>query len=429
MPQYDIVIIGAGAAGLLAARELSKQGKTVLILEARDRIGGRIFPLSEKEFGYPAQGGAEFVHGKAPLTKKLAKEAGLTYVAAPADAEMWHIHGEKMTQGGDGPRGNPELAEHKKMITKELHALKQDLPIFDFLEQHFADTKYDGLRSWILRMAQGFDAADPDRLSTFALRDEWLGSDEWEQGRIKEGYGPLLDFLKADCDRHNVQILLEHAVRSIDLQGENVRIDCANETSFHAEKVLVTVPLPLLEKIQFHPPLPEKLTAASKIGYGGVVKIVLRFRTSFWVDSVENLEKMMLMFSDHAVPTWWTQYPEKDPVLVGWIAGPASQKFKSMSEQEVLDTALNALSKTFDVPRSELREQLLISKILNWPNDPWALGAYSFTTPETAEAQEELLTPVEEKLFFAGEALHKDAAATVEGALQSGLEVAKRISS
>ena len=96
----DVIIIGAGASGLMAARELSKAGKKVLILEARDRIGGRIWPLDENEFGYPAQGGGEFVHGKAAVTKALLKEAGLTY--SPMGGEVWTVRNGEPTKSDFG---------------------------------------------------------------------------------------------------------------------------------------------------------------------------------------------------------------------------------------------------------------------------------------------------------------------------------------
>src|ERR1700723_4496197 len=92
-----IVVIGAGAAGLMAARELGRAGKKVTILEARDRCGGRIYPLPSAEFGYPAEGGAEFVHGEAPVTRRLLREAGLALL--PLAGAAWHVENGGCSQG------------------------------------------------------------------------------------------------------------------------------------------------------------------------------------------------------------------------------------------------------------------------------------------------------------------------------------------
>src|SRR5437764_9181844 len=86
-PLTHFVVVGAGAAGLMAARELARAGKTVTILEARDRCGGRIYPLQADEFGYPAEGGPEFVHGAAPVTRALMREAGLSLL--PRGGTRW----------------------------------------------------------------------------------------------------------------------------------------------------------------------------------------------------------------------------------------------------------------------------------------------------------------------------------------------------
>src|SRR5262245_25260022 len=117
--QTEIIIIGAGASGLMAACELSKVGKKVIILEARDRVGGRIMPLSEKEFGYPAQGGAEFIHGKAPITRSLMAEAGLTYVYM--GGEVWSVRdGEPVKTTWDMP--------DEDILHEKLQELKNDMP-------------------------------------------------------------------------------------------------------------------------------------------------------------------------------------------------------------------------------------------------------------------------------------------------------------
>src|SRR5262249_30197331 len=152
------VIVGAGAAGLTAARELARSGKKVTVLEARDRCGGRIYPLSAQEFGYPAEGGAEFVHGAAPVTRALLREARLSL--SPIKGTRWSAR-----SGAFSPNESPP--PHAARFHQALMELEIDLPIAEFLV-HFADRQYSELRRAIQRMVEGYDAADPDRASTFA---------------------------------------------------------------------------------------------------------------------------------------------------------------------------------------------------------------------------------------------------------------------
>ena len=173
----EIIIVGAGACGLMAARELAKAGKKVVILEARDRIGGRIWPLDEKDFGYPAEGGAEFVHGKAPITKALFREMGIAITRTEGD--MWDSRGGEITI-------NNERLPNQDELHQKLKELPRDMPIADFFDTYFQGKKYLNLRNEILDMVEGYDAADTKRIGTFTLRDEWLGGEEWLQYRIKK---------------------------------------------------------------------------------------------------------------------------------------------------------------------------------------------------------------------------------------------------
>jgi phytoene dehydrogenase-like protein len=207
-PQAEkIVVIGAGAAGLIAARELGRAGKRVTILEARDRCGGRIHPLPSAEFGYPAEGGAEFIHGEAPITHRLLREAGLSML--PLQGARWNVENGKFSRG-DPP--DP----YTDRLHQVLRELKSDMTVAAFLQQHFAGPEYTRLRCSIVRMVEGYDAADPRRASVLALRDEWMDGGRSAQARIAGGYDSLVDFLASECRRNGVTTRLGSAVIAIE---------------------------------------------------------------------------------------------------------------------------------------------------------------------------------------------------------------------
>lgn len=208
-----------------------------------------------------------------------------------------------------------------------------------------------------------------------------------------------------------------------------VEVICADGSHYEAKQVIITVPLPCVERIAFTPAIPEKIQASKAIGYGAVIKVLMRFTTRWWAGArQQNFEKLFFMFSDEAIPTWWTQYPESHATLTGWLAGPRAEALKDRSDGEIIELSLQSLSNTFRISIEELKRKLILSKVLNWPDDPHALCAYSYPTPETASAVKELLKPIDKKLLFAGEALSPgNIAGTVEAALISGKQAAKNI--
>ena len=157
--------------------------------------------------------------------------------------------------------------------------LKDDLTVAEFLRRHFAGPRYGPLRHSIERMVEGYDAADPERASILALRDEWMVGGHHTQGRIIGGYGALVDFLTAECRNQGVAIQLGSAVSAIEATDRSVLVRCANGDAHGCDAVILTVPLPLLKKIVLPPAEREKAAAAAHIGFGNVIKILLRFET------------------------------------------------------------------------------------------------------------------------------------------------------
>ena len=416
----NFLVVGAGAAGLMTARELVRAAKTVMIVEARDRCGGRIDPLPIEEFGYPAEGGAEFVHGSAPLTRALMHEAGLSLQRRAGT--RWS------TRAGALLPDNSSLP-HASRFHQALQAVEVDLPIADFLQTHFAGRQYDALRRSITRTVEGYDAADPYRISTFAIRDEWMVRDDGEHGRIVGGYGALINYLETECRRHGATLHLDACVTAIDETPAGITARCSDGAIFEANAVVITVPLPLVSPIAFPSSARERVAATAEIGFGNVVKILLRFKTKWWADHRGlDLADLSFLVSDAKVPTWWTQHPAPDPVLTGWFAGPKADTVSSLTADELVGVGIASLGEIFDRSPASIREEVVASRAINWGNDPFARGAYSYATPKTRAAQAALSRSDRGMIFFAGEALYAGPdMGTVEAALASGLETAQMI--
>jgi monoamine oxidase len=415
------VVVGAGAAGLMAARELARAGTRVTVLEARRRCGGRIDPLPAAEFGYNAEGGAEFVHGAAPVTRALMRDAGLSL--APRGGARWSAR-----TGVLQPDVPPVFGMGR--FYDALTQLRADLPIADFLETHFAGPHYADLRRSVTRTVEGYDAADPRSASTFAIREEWLARDDGEHGRVAEGYGALIAYLAAECRRHGAAIHFGAAVCAIDAGGGGIAARCRDGSAVEADAAIVAAPLPILSDIALPAAARERaLAAGADIGFGNVVKFLLRFRTRWWADqSGRNLADLSFLLSDAPVPTWWTQYPADDPVLTGWLAGPRADRVASLDETGLVSMGLSSLAEIFALPPERLRRDLVAARAINWGSDPWARGAYSYATPKTRAAQALLHQPDGSCIFFSGEALYAGPdMGTVEAALASGQDTAQAI--
>jgi monoamine oxidase len=417
-----VVVVGAGAAGLMTARELAAAGTRVTVLEARDRWGGRIWPLPAEEFGYPAEGGAEFVHGAAPVTRAVMREAGLAL--APRGGTRWSAR-----SGALSP--DESSLPYAGRFYQALREVTVDLPIAEFLERHFADRQFAELRRSVTRTVEGYDAADPRRASTLALREEWLARDDGEHGRVAQGYGALTDHLAAESRRHGAAIHLGAAVAAIaENGGGGIAARCHDGAVFAADAAILAVPLPLLSAIALPSPARERAAVATAdIGFGNVVKLLLRFRTKWWAGhGGRDLADLSFLISDATVPTWWTQHPAGYPVLTGWYAGPKADRVASLSETELLDLGILSLADIFALPADRIRGDLVAARAINWGNDPFARGAYSYATPETRAAQSVLAEPAGGVIFFSGEALYAGPdMGTVEAALASGQETARTL--
>ena len=403
----DVIVIGAGASGLIAARDLCRAGKKIIILEARNRTGGRIYSFQSPDFTKHVELGAEMVHGNLPVTLGLLREYQIPF--QEGEGEMWMARNGKLQKGYDFFGNSKELEEH-------LRSLKTDITVKEFLETHFSTPQYETLRNSVKGFVEGYDAADYTRASTFKLRDEWLGDGAWEEYNITGGYMSLLNAIAGEIQNTGGEIHLSTIATGVQWQPGKIEITTATGKTFKAKQVLITVPLGVIVDgvtLKFTPEINTHIAAAKALGFGPASKILLEFHQAFWAGEEvkkhagKSVKNLGFLLSDAPIPTWWTQFPDSTPLLTGWLAGTNAVKYETMTEDEILKIAFNSLAYIFGISGESIAAQLKASKIMQWANDPFAKGGYTYATVG-AEAQRKTLgEPIENTIFFAGEALYE----------------------
>lgn len=426
----DVLVIGAGASGLMAAWQLVKAGKKVKVLEAADRLGGRIHTIPAASAPGVIELGAEFIHGDLPVTRQLLQQAGLSFYRL--DGTMWREQEGELKQEEQFIPGWEELAEKMRL-------LQEDLPLADFLHLHFAGEEYEELRLGVMNYAAGYDTANPATASTVALRNEWLEEDEAPQYRIDKGYGSLIAWLAAQLELAGVEVLTQCCVREIHWQPQRVAITTTDGNCYTAQQAVITLPLGVLQSdaasaasVAFVPAVMDKERAFQQIGMGAVIKIILEFAAPFWLNKElmngKDLQDMLFVFSQRPVSTWWTQAPDNRPVLTGWLGGFHAEEFRNATAEELKEAALESLSDIFQLAERELNTLLRACHVVNWTTEPFTAGSYSYATIHTREAWSVLRQPVAETLFWAGEALYDGPfTGTVEAALVSGMRAVEQL--
>ena len=433
MKECDVIVIGAGAAGLVAAGDLLQAGRSVTLLEARDRIGGRIWTRREPGVAVPIELGAEFIHGHAPVTEVLLGRSGTAIIEATGT----HFG---LENGELKPRAGYFFPIRAAMQASD--ALKShDLSFDAFLEQYLASVLTPAQRQYARMMAEGFDAADTSRASARAILEEWTGDTigSAPQARPREGYESLLAALMARLSGEGLRLQLQSPVHSIRWSRGSVEVTgefCGAPFALHAAHALIALPLGVLQQsangagaVRFSPALEMKRAALEGLASGPVIKLQLLFASSFWetLHGERYRDAGFFHVPEAEFPTFWTPAPARAPLLVAWAGGPRAQRLAAgAAPAEIARKALASLQLLFG-KEVDLRAQLRAYYYHDWQQDAYARGAYSYVTVGASDARAALAQPLEDTLSFAGEATDEEEGGTVAGALQSGQRAAREL--
>jgi monoamine oxidase len=429
----DVLIIGAGAAGLAAARDLSKAGLKVTVVEARSGAGGRIMTRYEEQLGFPIELGPEFIHGRSPEMLALIDEANLKY--EEVTGRHWYVENGRLVKSREFWGAVEQLME---LMKNETH----DRTLKSYLDSLTDDETTREAKEIASLYVEGFHAAAVDRIGTnglIAINEASEKIDGDRAFRLLEGYSSLANWLKEEAERLGATFIFDAPVSAVDWQRGRVELSLASNEHepLIATRALITLPLSLLKigSVSFDPDLPaRKIEAILSLEMGAALRIVFQFTHRFWEDldlpgtSKEDLSE--LGFIHHAqatVPTWWSTLPEHEPILVGWSGGPSAERLLNLSEEEIQRLAISSLALIFGLPESELQSYVTKIYLHNWLKDPLTLGAYAYLGVGGIDHQLNLARPVDDTLFFAGEATCVGHVGTVHGAIQSGERAAREI--
>lgn len=436
----DVAVIGAGAAGLAAARALHDQQIGVVVLEARDRIGGRILTHRDPSTPVPIELGAEFIHGSAPEVEDIVRKASLA--AVDISGRRWQIVGERLRPADD-------FWQRLDRVMRRLDEKRTpDRSFESFLSKKPGGRRLAHDRRLALRYVEGFHAADPARVSERALAEGGSPGDDVRErriGRVLDGYDRVVEWLAAPLgDR----VRLSAIVTRVRWAPGNVSIelrhpDGRSRPSIKARAAIITVPVGVLQAtpgeagaIEFSPELRAKRPALDHIAMGSVVRIALRFSESFWSSEwfakhakTEDLDTLsFLQTNDEHFQSWWSTYPVRAPILVGWHGGPGAGALSQLAQEEIEDRAINSLARQVALPRRKVRGMVEAAWLHDWEHDPFSRGAYSYQTVGGVDAPAALARPLRGTLFFAGEAADPEGrTGTVHGAIATGRRAAEEV--
>jgi monoamine oxidase len=432
--ECDVLILGAGAAGLACAYELKKFGVNSLILEARDRIGGRILthhPSDLEKGCLPIELGAEFSHGASKELLGLIRDFDLPILDV-VDNHLYVDKGKVSTIA--------DFFKHlDKLMPKKKHfGSSRDKTVEEFIKAKRISSKWRGLfRSFV----EGFHSADLSKIGVngLALTAETNEADlnGQEMFRHPLGYSRLVTDLYQALGTDSVRFGLE--AKAVRWSKQKVHVEylskiTGEKLSIQAKRLVITLPLGVLADEGLGgfdlDPFPSSLKKAlSGMTMGHVQRLVFRFRERFW-ETLDDKKPVSFMHLGprYYFPTWWTQSPLRTPVLVAWQGGPKALAISQWSEEKKIQTAFETLKEISGKSVSYLRDCCVVCHTHDWSRDPLSQGAYTYIKAGGYSHAREILKPVAHTLFFAGESTCFDASrGTVHGAVRSGQRVARSL--
>ena len=408
-------MIGAGAAGLVAADALARKGRRVLVLEARDRVGGRCWTRQVPGIDAPVELGAEFIHGEANATHALLRQARIPAVASVRN-QRWLDRG----------RLRPINAFVEAQRATRDASLDEDVSFSRFLS---AQKIPDKTRTFATLMVQGFDAADPKRVSARSVVEEWgeAGSLGASQPRPRGGYAALMDWLAARAVGRGARLHLGAEVREVRWRRGAVLVSgmfAGRPFALRGRRAVITLPLGVLQAgdVRFRPAL-ENTEALAKLASGPVIRVAMGFRDAFW--RKRSPEVAFFHVPDAPFPTFWTPLPMRARLLTAWAGGPKAERLAGSGNEKLFEAASKSVESVFG---RKTRNQLTFAIAQDWHADRFSRGGYSYVLVGGEGAREALARPMAETLYFAGEATDAEEAGTVAGALRSGQRAAREIS-
>lgn len=432
----DVIVLGAGLAGLAAGNALIAAGKSVVILEARNRTGGRVFTKRDPYAAYPLEMGPEWVGANGIMRQTLDRVGG--DVQSTFGAHLVRQNGALMVR--ENWKEMEELMQRVAAIVKNAG----DLTLVEALNACCSTGELPEGRAALLSYVQGFNAADPARVSTrWLLEVEENEPPDASEGHALGGLDLAIHSLTSVVEAHGT-LELNSTVRRVRWSARNsaaasrVEVDAdVNGTArtYSANQLVCTLPLSILKlrddapsAVAFTPALTEKHSSLAVLEMGQVTKVVLVFDEPFWTRLDGLMGASFLQQRGLPIPTWWTTHPVAGPVITGWAAGPLREQVDGLEGDALLDTALASLGTLLDVSRARIDRGLRSWHTHDWSRDPFALGGYSYVLSGGTGAYAELAKPLHNTLFFAGEATcGQGHNATMEGALQSGKRAAREL--
>jgi len=427
-PSTDVLVLGAGMAGLTAARALAEAGRRVTLLEAGSRLGGRI--LTVREGNEVIELGAEFVHGRPPELWSLIDEAGL---------ETYEIGGPHLAfEDGKLLSGAPEDSDEAEPFAILDHLESRTDPDIPFAEYLAGHPLPDEVRRRAIGYVEGFNAADHRIIGVASLGLQQAAEDSIEGDRafrIRAGYDRLPAFLGEKFTQAGGRSLLDTLVERIEWNPGHVRVEAslAGQPVVHeAAQAVITLPLGVLQQqaVEFVP-VPDPVREARRLRMGQARRFTLLFRETFWTaaDAPTQIGDFSFLFAFASMPpVWWTPYPAPGNTITGWVGGPRSDALANLTAAQLGELACETLAPIFSRTPQTLRRLLVGCFTHDWQRDALSFGAYSYVPAGALDACSKMTLPADRTLFFAGE--HTDTTGhwgTVHAAIRSGLRAAQQI--